>query len=163
MKKSISLLEALTQTEIRFKHLDNRVLLVKYDKIIKPGQQMIIKGEGMPNLADNLNKGDLIIHFDVIFPNYIESDRSKYLVKILPAPTKQIWDLQMDAIPDSELSYVEIEPISENTNTYNQNNNQNINQHRQNDLYEEVDSDLDDKFDKQYKNATAGMPECATQ
>jgi UDP-N-acetyl-D-glucosamine dehydrogenase len=67
MKKSITLLESLTKTEFYFKHLDDRVIKISYEEIIKPNQKMQIKSEGMPNLQDNFQKGDLVIYFDVIF------------------------------------------------------------------------------------------------
>ena len=64
MKKSISLLEALTKTEFYFKHLDERVIKITHEDIIKPNQKMIVKGEGMNNQNDN---GDLIIYFNTLY------------------------------------------------------------------------------------------------
>ena len=83
MKKSISLLEALTKTIFYFKHLDGRVIRIKHNEIIKPNQKMIVEEEGMPSLND-MNNGDLLINFDIVFPDSLEEERSKYLVKILP-------------------------------------------------------------------------------
>jgi len=102
IKKSISLLEALTNTIIYFKHLDDRVVRIKYNDIIKPNQKMIVKDEGMPNINVGSN-GDLLIYFDIVFPDTIEQDRSKYLIKILPIPKKQIWDLQLESVPDNNI------------------------------------------------------------
>ena len=61
MKKTITLLEALTKTEFYFKHLDERVIKITHENIIKPNQKMIVKGEGM---NDQNNNGDLLIYFD---------------------------------------------------------------------------------------------------
>ena len=175
MKKSISLLEALTETRFRFKHLDDRVIEVKYDKIIHPSQRMVIKREGMPDLMDNTTRGNLIIVFDVIFPQSLEKDRAKYLVKILPQPGKQIWDMQNDAIPDDQITTAVMEPFIDNSNPGNK--------HPASDYYTSkkniVDDDYDDNHDyhnyhnnkddsheafaRFYNGATAGMPECATQ
>ena len=47
MKKSITLLEALTNTVFYFKHLDDRVIKITHNEIIKPNQKMLIKNEGM--------------------------------------------------------------------------------------------------------------------
>ena len=96
------------------------MIKIEHDDIIHPGQRMFIKGEGMPNLQDNLVKGDLIIIFDVVFPQSLDKDRSKYLVKILPSPKKQIWDLQMENIPETELTIHKLEPFNDNTYTQNQ-------------------------------------------
>lgn len=103
MKKSISLLEALTSTIFYFKHLDDRVIRIKHNEIIKPNQKMIVKGEGIPNINGGDN-GDLLIYFDIIFPDTLDQDRSKYLVKILPIPKKQIWDLQLESVPDNNIT-----------------------------------------------------------
>lgn len=118
IKKQISLLEALTKTEFFFKHLDERILKVSYDKIIHPGQNMVIKGEGMPDFNDSLIYGDLIIQFDIVFPDSIENERSKYLVKILPSPKKQIWDMLLEKTPEENITVVNMEKINDNnTNT----------------------------------------------
>ena len=101
MKKSITLIEALIKTEFYFKHLDERVIKITHEDIIKPSQKMIVKGEGMQGQSDN---GDLIIYFDIIFPTTLDKERSKYLVKILPLPRKQIWDLQFESIPKEEIT-----------------------------------------------------------
>jgi DnaJ family protein A protein 2 len=111
MKRSISLLESLTGTVIYFKHLDERVIKIEYEHIIHPHQKMIIHGEGMPNLQDNLVKGDLIIIFDVHFPQTLDKERAKYLIKILPTPKKQIWDMQLEKTPETELTLHTMEPL----------------------------------------------------
>ena len=111
MKRSISLLESLTGTVIYFKHLDERIIKVAYENIIHPNQKMVIHGEGMPNIQDNLVKGDLIIIFDVQFPQAIDKERAKYLIKILPTTKKQIWDIQLEKTPETELSFHTMEPF----------------------------------------------------
>jgi len=103
MKKSISLLEALTKTIFYLKHLDGRVIRIKHNQIIKPNQKMIVEEEGMPSLND-MNNGDLLINFDIIFPDSLEEERSKYLVKILPIPKKQVWDLQLESTIESNIT-----------------------------------------------------------
>ena len=104
MKKSITLLEALTKTVFYFKHLDDRVIRITHNEIIKPNQKMIVKDEGMPNINSGGNNGDLLIYFDIVFPDTLEQDRSKYLVKILPLPKKQIWDLQLESVPETNIT-----------------------------------------------------------
>ena len=106
MKKSITLLEALTSTIFYFKHLDDRVIRIKHNEIIKPNQKMLVKDEGMPNInsGSSNDTGDLLIYFDITFPDTLEQDRSKYLVKILPLPKKQIWDLQLESVPENNIT-----------------------------------------------------------
>jgi DnaJ-class molecular chaperone len=164
MTKHITLLEALTGTEFRFKHLDNRVLSVKYEDIIKPNQSMVIKNEGMPNLTDQLQHGDLIVKFEVTFPTHLEKERSKYLVKILPSPKKQIWDTQLDLIPETEVTIANLEAYQDNTK-YNSANNS---QHQPQNTQHQPDIDMDDDDHPFTKFAKGTMPgsnpvECATQ
>ena len=113
MKKSITLLEALTKTEFYFKHLDERVIKITHEEVIKPNQKMMVKGEGMQCQTSN---GDLIIYFDIVFPTSLDKDRSKYLVKILPLPKKQIWDLQMELTPKEELTELGMSIINDDDN-----------------------------------------------
>ena len=164
MTKHITLLEALTGTEFRFKHLDKRVLSVKYDEIIKPNQSMVIKNEGMPNLTEQLKHGDLIVKFEITFPTHLEKERSKYLVKILPSPKKQIWDTQLDLIPETEITTVNLEAYQDNTK-YTSNSSNNQSQNSQN-THPDIDMNDDNNPFTQFAKGT--MPgsnpvECATQ
>jgi DnaJ-class molecular chaperone len=172
MKKSITLLEALTSTEFMFKHLDGRVIKVAHDEIIKPNQTMLIKREGMPNLQDNLHKGDMIVHFDVIFPDNLEKERSKYLVKILPTVKKQIWDMQLENTPANEITHHTLELFKTNDTFKNNNNtNNNTNNDTKNNPhtqtqneYEDDDADIFNQFNKGGGIPGMGNPiECATQ
>ena len=104
MRRSVSLLEALTQTIIYFRHFDDRVIKVLYEDIIRPGATMIIDGEGMPKFNDSISKGNLIIHFEVVFPTHIEKERAKYLTKILPTAKKQIWDIALESTPENDIT-----------------------------------------------------------
>jgi len=164
MTKHITLLEALTGTEFRFKHLDNRILSVKYEDIIKPNQCMVIKNEGMPNLTEQLKHGDLIVKFEVIFPTHLEKERSKYLVKILPSPKKQIWDTQLDLIPENEVTTVNLEAYQDNTKyTSNSSHKQSQNsQHQQPDIDMEDDNNPFTQFVKGTMPGSNPV-ECATQ
>lgn len=171
MKKNINLLEALTETCFRFKHLDDRVIEVKWENIIHPGQKLVIRREGMPNMNDNLQRGDLIIIFDVVFPQSLEKDRAKYLVKILPQPRKQIWDMQNDAVPDNEIVHATIETLSEDgkystenmKKEYYRNGNFHNGGNSSDGNINSDDEDINDTFSRFYNGTTAGMPECATQ
>lgn len=155
MKRTISLLESLTGIVIFFKHLDERVIKIAYDNIIHPNQKMVIRGEGMPNLQDNLVKGDLIIIFEVQFPQFLDKERTKYLVKILPTPKKQIWDIQLEKTPETELTLHTMEPFQD-ANHSSSSTKRNNSQH-QYDAADDEDSNNTGGF-----NMT-GPVECATQ
>lgn len=162
MKKSITLLEALTKTVFYFKHLDDRVIKITHNEIIKPNQKMLIENEGMPNVNDMSERGDLIIYFDIIFPSTIEPDRSKYLVKILPMYKKQIWDLQYESMPKEEITELEMKHIDENDESHNtsndnkQKNGKNNNNGNNGNIFEEDNGER--------MGFGGGQPvECATQ
>jgi len=85
----ITLVEALTGYNIILKHLDDRYLHISSDKhtIIKPGDIKVVKNEGMPIHKQSF-KGDLLIHFDVIFPlpEQLDEPKRAKLKEILPKP-----------------------------------------------------------------------------
>lgn len=178
MKKSITLLEALTKTEFMFKHLDGRVIKISHEDIIKPNQKMMIKGEGMPNLQDNLKKGDLIIYFDIVFPTTLDKERAKYLNKILPANKKQIWDTQLEQTPENEITNHKLESCNDEEKYYNtQRNNKytsgngtfSSHSSSHNTSHNNGSDEEDDVFTQFAKGTMPGMPnmsnpvECTTQ
>ena len=81
-QKNILLSEALCGVRFLLSHLDGRQILIKYDEIVKPNQEYCIKDEGL--YKDNFNKGNLIINFNIIFPEVLDNERKMYLSKILP-------------------------------------------------------------------------------
>ena len=158
MKKSITLLEALTNTVFYFKHLDDRVIKITHNEIIKPNQKLIVENEGMPHANDMSERGDLIIYFDIIFPNSLEQDRSKYLVKILPIPKKQIWDLQYESMSKEDITELEMKHVDndENNKTSEHNKQKNGNNNNGN-VFEEDNGE-------RMGFGGGGQPvECATQ
>ena len=94
-------MEAITKFEFHITHLDNRVLKVYSDQIIKPGSLMIlisisfyslltnvitgerkvIVGEGMPQYSNPFLKGNLFIDFEIVFPTSPLDDRQQELVR----------------------------------------------------------------------------------
>ncbi|KAF6004242.1 hypothetical protein F1559_004258 [Cyanidiococcus yangmingshanensis] len=64
----IPLKDALTGTEVEFKHLDGRRLRVKIPEIVHPGYEKRIGGLGMPNSKNPNEKGDLIMRFQDAVP-----------------------------------------------------------------------------------------------
>ncbi|KAL6055360.1 DnaJ subfamily A member 2 [Balamuthia mandrillaris] len=87
MEQEISLFEALCGFAYTIKHLDGRTLLVKSPpggEVIKPGDVKVIPNEGMPIHRRPFDKGQLIIHFKVVFPERISPEEAHELAKILP-------------------------------------------------------------------------------
>jgi DnaJ-class molecular chaperone len=78
MKQKILLSEALCNIEFVVTHMDNREILVSLTKVIYPDMKQKIIGEGMDS------NSDLIIEFDIEFPNKLSDQRKTYLKKLLP-------------------------------------------------------------------------------
>lgn len=155
MKKSISLLEALTKTVFYFKHLDGRVIKITHNEIIKPNHKMLVKEEGMPSLTD-VNTGDLIINFDIVFPDSLDEERSKYLVKILPIPKKQVWDLQLESTPENNIVNKTMIEFNENHNKSSQFKPQQMNTINDEELFNDDETQMPTMGGRQ-------QVECATQ
>ena len=170
MKKTITLLEALTKTLFYFKHLDDRVIRITHNEIIKPNQKMLVKDEGMPNInsGSGNDTGDLLIYFDITFPDTLEQDRSKYLVKILPLPKKQIWDLQLESVPDNNVTDKIMSTYSDDKTKSNTNNQSNESMFSDiNNIVDDDDLFNDNDNDNSNGNRMPSMGgrqvECATQ
>mmetsp|Transcript_5398 Transcript_5398/g.11894 ORF Transcript_5398/g.11894 Transcript_5398/m.11894 type:complete len:435 (+) Transcript_5398:126-1430(+) len=89
MEKKISLTEALCGCTFHVKHLDGRVLKVTTPpgEVIKPDTFKGIKEEGMPIHGRPFQKGNLYIHFVVVFPDRLDADQVKAVQKALPMPS----------------------------------------------------------------------------
>lgn len=87
IQKVIGINEALCGFKTTIKHLDGRILKTSFDKVTCPGSMKLIKGEGMP-IYNKLNvderKGDLIVYFEVKFPNALPVDTVKEMKSFLP-------------------------------------------------------------------------------
>jgi DnaJ homolog subfamily A member 2 len=112
--KSILLSEALTGLEFILLHPSGESIVVRYHNIIKPNDIKVLSGQGYPS-KNSIIKGDLIIKFDIKFPNEIDEKRRDILRKILPKQTK---------IPfDNSLRECYLEPYDrDKTSTYDSDN-----------------------------------------
>jgi len=88
--KKINLSESLTGFSFKLQTLDGRTVLIKSKKnrIIKPEDILVAKGEGMPIYKSN-EKGNLIINFEVEFP---KKNTWKISRKIRKNFTKEEWN-----------------------------------------------------------------------
>lgn len=110
LKKSITLLEALTKFEFLVEHLDGRQLLAKSEPghIYKPGDVVEIKDEGMPTANNPYVRGKIYITLDVEFPRSDEMNPEvrKALVSLLPQPEKMDIESLEDEPEEVELNTV---------------------------------------------------------
>jgi DnaJ homolog subfamily A member 2 len=86
--KNILLSESLCGCEFVISHLDGREIIFKYDNIINPNQEYCVRDEGLP--IDEFNNGDMIINFNIIYPEVLDEERKLYLKKILPGSNQKI-------------------------------------------------------------------------
>ena len=88
--KKISFAESLCGCSFEVETLDKRHLLIKTEEgdIIKPGDTRKIVGEGMPVYRSDLSKGDLVVTFQVEYPEKgsINPTMRKNLLSIFPLP-----------------------------------------------------------------------------
>ncbi|ORX88028.1 hypothetical protein BCR32DRAFT_262204 [Anaeromyces robustus] len=98
----IDLLTALTGGEFSIKHLDDRYLKVTIipGEIIKNGETKCITGEGMPTYRRPFDKGNLIINFEVEFPDasWYTPEKASLLETALPSRKQD--SIPKDAIVD---------------------------------------------------------------
>lgn len=92
IEHTISLVESLCGCNITLEHLEG-LIDISIDTIIKPNSLFKVKGKGMPikengekvSLTDNTEDGeygDLIIDFNILFPNKLDPKRTDILKKI---------------------------------------------------------------------------------
>jgi len=78
MKMSIKLVEALVGAEIMIEHLDKRKIYIGLNGVIKHNINKKVLGEGIIH-----GKSDLIIEFDIEYPNYVDKRSEDQLEMIL--------------------------------------------------------------------------------
>ncbi|XP_056403314.1 dnaJ homolog subfamily A member 1-like isoform X2 [Hyla sarda] len=89
MKMEIGLADALCACRQKVQTLDGRTILITSTpgKVIRPGDVMCIPKEGMPVYRDPFEKGNLLIHFQVKFPDpgWLPIDNLKQLQELFPS------------------------------------------------------------------------------
>lgn len=79
-KTQISLEMALIGFSVDVETLDGRLLNIPINDIVHPAYKKVVTGEGMPLSQDPSQRGNLIITFDIQFPEKLSAER-KYLIK----------------------------------------------------------------------------------
>jgi DnaJ-class molecular chaperone len=79
----VSLREALTGATVEVPTLDGRVLPIPVVSIIRPGYTQVVTGEGMPLARNSSARGNLVIDFEVAFPEELSVPQREALSDIL--------------------------------------------------------------------------------
>lgn len=80
----ISLREALCGTTIQVPTLDGRKKQIQITDIINPETEKHIAGEGLPYPKQTNKKGDIVVKFDIKFPETLTKTQKDKLAEILP-------------------------------------------------------------------------------
>lgn len=159
LNKNISLVDALCGLTFIIKQLDGRYLKISYNEIINPNEVMKIIGEGLPIKNNQYEKGDMIIRFNVMFPNKLSNERKNYIKKILPKQQKQIWDVEPSDLENVDVEDKKLVPFENNINNDTRTSNDKFYQN----IYDlEDDMDLDNGDGDEDRNDVKEV-QCAQQ
>ncbi|XP_056136009.1 dnaJ homolog subfamily A member 1 [Lampris incognitus] len=110
MTMDLQLVEALCGFQKPIQTLDNRTLLITSHPgdLIKPGDKKCVLNEGMPMHRRPFEKGRLIIHFSVLFPqaNFLPKHKLKELEGYLPVKMEAE---QPESMDDDLYIYADLE------------------------------------------------------
>lgn len=79
----ISLADALTDCSLQIPVLDGRILSIACPEVVSPSYEKVIEGEGMPIPKLNGIRGNLIIKFHILFPQYLKGSKRDKIREIL--------------------------------------------------------------------------------
>ncbi|CAM9473462.1 unnamed protein product, partial [Discosporangium mesarthrocarpum] len=71
----MSLADALTDCIVEVPTLDGRVLRLPCPEVVSPGYERVIPGEGMPITRHRGERGDLILKFRLVFPQFLPDSK----------------------------------------------------------------------------------------
>lgn len=81
---SLSSFQALCGTKVEVPTLEGEKRVLRIKEIIKPNFVHKIQGLGLPLPKDPTKKGDLIVAFEIKFPEYLSDSAKSILRDILP-------------------------------------------------------------------------------
>jgi len=85
-KARVPLVDALTGFKVDVETLDNRTLRVNVKDMVHPSYTKIVHNEGMPKAKSPGERGDLIITFDVYYPNALTDEQKRAIREAFPKP-----------------------------------------------------------------------------
>jgi len=83
---SISVLDALVGCSVGVKTLGGKTINIPVSDIVSPGYTKTIPGEGLPTGGGG--NGDLVLHFDIVFPKTLLPEQKMLLRAGLSLPKK---------------------------------------------------------------------------
>ncbi|XP_071799528.1 dnaJ homolog subfamily B member 4-like [Asterias amurensis] len=83
-KAKVSLKQALVGTTLRVPSINGGTMSVACNEIIKPNSTKRVSGEGLPLPKQPSRKGDMIVNFDIVFPDYLNKSTKEVISDCLP-------------------------------------------------------------------------------
>ncbi|XP_054161984.1 dnaJ homolog subfamily B member 4-like isoform X2 [Oppia nitens] len=80
----ITLREALTGCKVNVPTLTGDIVPLRINDIVKPTTARRIPGHGLPHAKDTEKRGDLVVTFDIKFPDYLTEPTKQILTDCLP-------------------------------------------------------------------------------
>ena len=80
----ISLRDSLARGQVEVPTLDGRKLRLRLNSIVNPNSTERIHGEGLPLPKNPTRRGDLLVKYDIRFPDQLSSDQRDILLDTLP-------------------------------------------------------------------------------
>ena len=77
-------LQALVGTTIHVPTIDGRRIPLQLTSIVKPTAIRRIAGEGLPQPKQTHRRGDLVVEFDIRFPDHLSDGTREILADCLP-------------------------------------------------------------------------------
>ena len=78
-------LQSLCGCSVTVSTIDGNTCNMKITDVIKPGMRQIVAGQGLPLPKTPEQRGDLVVEFDVNFPETLPSNAKDVLKRHLPA------------------------------------------------------------------------------
>ncbi|XP_078401353.1 dnaJ homolog subfamily B member 13 isoform X2 [Cetorhinus maximus] len=75
--------QALTGHTVEIETLDGRFLSIPINYIVHPKYTKVVPGEGMPLSKNPLQKGNLVIQFNIQFPEKLTTSKKKLIIRAL--------------------------------------------------------------------------------
>ncbi|XP_058482555.1 dnaJ homolog subfamily B member 13-like [Solea solea] len=82
-KAHISLEMALSGFSVDLETLDGRILTIPINDIVHPTYRKVVSGEGMPSSWEPSQRGNLVITFDIHFPEKLSAEQRHLIKKAL--------------------------------------------------------------------------------
>ena len=83
-KAPVTLKQALLGADLQIPTLKGESVLLRMSDVIKPGTIRRIPGYGLPLPKDPSNYGDIIVEFEIMFPDKLSTQAKEALAKVLP-------------------------------------------------------------------------------